>query len=76
MPTIARLGKVLIQVYADDHNPPHFHVATPDHEVLILISDLSVLKGSIDRRSLDVALAWASENKEVLENEWTRLNER
>ena len=76
MPTIVRLGKVLIQVYADDHNPPHFHVVTPDYEALVLISDLSILRGSIDRRSLDAALAWASENKEVLENEWQRLNER
>ena len=76
MPTIAKLGKVLIRIFADDHNPPHFHIVTPEHEVLVLISDLSVLAGTIDRRSLDTALAWAAENREVLENEWRRLNER
>ena len=48
MPTIAALGNVLIRMFADDHNPPHFHVVTPDHEALIRLSDLSVMAGSID----------------------------
>ncbi|MGN6582939.1 MAG: DUF4160 domain-containing protein [Rhizobiaceae bacterium] len=76
MPTLARLGKVLIRVYADDHVPPHFHVAAPDCEVLVSIATLEVLQGSIDRRSLDAALKWARANMELLNNEWTRLNER
>jgi hypothetical protein len=76
MPTIARIGNVLIRIFADDHNPPHFHIVTPDHAVTILISDFSILAGEIDRRSLDTALEWARRNKEALENEWTRLNER
>ncbi|MBX3578490.1 MAG: DUF4160 domain-containing protein [Rhizobiaceae bacterium] len=71
---MARLGRILIQIFADDHNPPHFHVTTPDHEALVLISDLSVLVGRIDRRSLDAARAWAAENRTLLEHEWTRLN--
>ncbi len=76
MPTIAELGNVLIRMFADDHNPPHFHIVTPDHEALIRLSDLSLLRGSIDRRSLKVALEWAGGNMEVLDHEWKRLNER
>lgn len=76
MPTIVKLGNVLIRIFADDHNPPHFHVVTPDHEAIILIADLSVHAGTIDRGSLDTAMTWAAGNKEVLENEWKRLNER
>jgi hypothetical protein len=26
MPTISRFFGILIQMYFDDHNPPHFHV--------------------------------------------------
>jgi hypothetical protein len=63
MPTIARFGKILIRIFADDHHPPHFHIVTPDHEVTVLISDFSILAGRIDRRSLDVALEWARENR-------------
>lgn len=76
MPTIARLGNVLLRIFADDHNPPHFHVVTPDHAATVLIADFSLLAGQIDRRSLDVALEWARTNREILEDEWARLNER
>jgi hypothetical protein len=76
MPTIVTIGNIRIRMFADDHNPPHFHVLTPDHEALVLISDFTVLRGSIDRRSYEIALRWASENRELLDNEWQRLNER
>lgn len=76
MPTLARLGTVLVRMYADDHVPPHFHVVTPDREALVGIATLEVLQGSIDRRSLDVALEWARANMDLLRNEWMRLNER
>ncbi len=76
MPTIVQIGNLKIQVFADDHNPPHFHIVTPDHEVLVRLGDFAVLAGSIDRRSLDIALSWAAENRERLDHEWQRLNQR
>ncbi|OHV86853.1 DUF4160 domain-containing protein [Mesorhizobium sp. ORS 3428] len=63
-------------MYADDHVPPHFHVATRDGEALVSIDGLEMLQGSIDRRSLEAALEWAGENIETLTSEWRRLNER
>lgn len=74
MPTLANIGGLKIQIFADDHNPPHFHVVTPDHEALIAIADFSMLRGSLVRRDLDAALSWAAENRKVLEHEWDRLN--
>ncbi|MFB9952630.1 DUF4160 domain-containing protein [Rhizobium puerariae] len=65
-----------IQIFADDHHPPHFHVVTPDHEVLIGLAKLEIPAGSIDRRSLGTAMAWVTENREVLEDAWQRLNVR
>ena len=63
VPTLVRIGNLKIQMFADDHNPPHFHVVTPDYEVLVQIGDFTVLAGSIDRRSYDAAVAWAIENR-------------
>jgi hypothetical protein len=76
MPTIVKIGNLKIQIFADDHNPPHFHVVTPDFEALVLISNFEILAGRIDHRSLEAALEWAKaqENKEKLEHEWNRLN--
>lgn len=73
MPTLARLGNILIRIYAEDHVPPHFHVVTPDREVRI--ADLQVHAGSIDRKSLRDAIEWAAQNIELLETEWRRLND-
>lgn len=75
MPTLARLGNILIRVYGEDHVPPHFHVVTPDGEAMVRIADLQVHAGSIDRRSLRVAIGWAARNIELLETEWRRLND-
>ena len=76
MPTIVKIGNLKVQIFADDHNPPHFHVVTPDFEALVLISNFEILAGRIDRRTFEAALEWAKvkENKEKLEHEWNRLN--
>lgn len=76
MPTLFVLGNMKIRMFADDHNPPHFHIVTPEHEALVRLADLVMLAGSIDRRSYDLACRWALENRELLEREWNRLNER
>lgn len=76
MPTIARFGNILVRMFADDHHPPHFHIVTRDHEALVRLSDLVVIAGSMDRRSLDLVMEWAAANRENLDNEWARLNRR
>lgn len=74
MPVLARIGNIKIHVFASDHNPPHFHVATPEHEALVAIADFSLLRGVLRRADLEVALGWARENRRLLEDEWNRLN--
>jgi hypothetical protein len=74
MPTLARIGSLKIQIFADDHNPPHFHAVTPDHDALVAIETLTVLRGSIPRRDLDTALDWVRDNRAAVRAEWERLN--
>lgn len=74
MPTIVKLGNIAIRVFANDHNPPHFHVVAGDYQISILLSDFTPMAGSMDRKSLSIALEWAEKNKGVLNDEWQRLN--
>jgi Domain of unknown function (DUF4160) len=75
MPTLARLAKSKIAVYADDHNPPHFHVLAHDgHEAWVELATLLVIWGSVDRAALKEALAWASQNAPLLAEKWKELN--
>ena len=75
MPTIARLSKCTINMYAADHPPPHFHVRMKDgRQALVEISTLTVLQGEIPARSLAEPLAWATANLETLMLKWKELN--
>ncbi|GMO13243.1 MAG: DUF4160 domain-containing protein [Treponemataceae bacterium] len=67
---------MIISIYFDDHNPPHFHVAYNEHEALISINDFSVLKGSLPSRVLGLVMEWADLHKtELLEN-WNMVQEK
>jgi hypothetical protein len=75
MPTIKKLSRSKICIYAGDHLPPHFHVLANDgRAVLVEISTLSVLAGSIDKKTLAEALDWAGTHKELLQSKWDELN--
>jgi len=74
MPTIVVIENLKIQIFADAHNPPHFHAVTPDREALIRLSDLSILAGSLSGRELNAAVQWAESHQKELADEWQRLN--
>ena len=76
MPTLQRFGSVSVRMYADDHRPPHFHIAAPDFEVLVRISDLTVIEGDARPTQIAEALAWAQTHQEMLALKWAELNER
>lgn len=60
---------ILIQMFWQDHAPPHFHALYGEHEVLIAIRTLEVVQGDMPRRALALVLEWAQEHRaELLEN--------
>ncbi|HMQ57987.1 MAG TPA: DUF4160 domain-containing protein [Rhizobiaceae bacterium] len=76
MPTLCRFGSVSIRIYADDHRPPHFHIVAPDFQVLVRISDLSIMAGNVAANRIAEPLAWAKVRREFLALKWAELNER
>ena len=66
MPTIGRLSRATVRVYADDHPPPHFHLIGPESDAMIRLGTMEVLRGSADRRDLAEARSWSARNPEVL----------
>ena len=76
MPTLQRFGSISVRMYADDHRPPHFHIASPDFEVLVRISDLTVIAGEARPTEIAEAMAWAQTHQEMLALKWAELNER
>jgi hypothetical protein len=76
MPVLQSFGSVSVRMYADDHRPPHFHIASPDFEVLVRILDLTVIAGDARSSQIAEALAWAKDHQEMLALKWAELNER
>jgi hypothetical protein len=76
MPILQRFGSVSLRMYADDHRPPHFHIVSPDFQVLVRISDLAVIAGEARPTQIAEALAWAQSHQEALAQRWAELNER
>jgi len=70
MPTISEFFGILIRMYYDDHNPPHFHVIYGEHEAQISIKTLEILKGKLPKRVLAMVLEWAVEHRAELNADW------
>lgn len=75
MPTIAEFDGIRICIYGEDHAPPHFHILYAEHEALVRISDLAVMRGGLPRAAQRKALDWAADNQALLALRWVQLNE-
>jgi len=58
MPEICRFYGIVIKMYFDDHNPPHFHAEYAEHEALIDVNTLSVFSGRLPPRALGLVTEW------------------
>lgn len=72
MPRISQFFGITISMYYSDHNPPHFHARYAEHEALVTIETLGVLRGSLPSRVLGLVLEWASLHREALRQNWER----
>lgn len=48
MPEISRFYGIIIRMFYNDHNPPHFHVLYQEDEALINIMTLEILEGKYE----------------------------
>ncbi len=70
MPTISVFYGIVIQMFWQDHAPPHFHALYAEHEALIDLRDLRVMRGSLPRRAMALVLEWAAEHRGELMEDW------
>lgn len=70
MPTLSAFYGIIIQMFWNDHAPPHFHALYGDDEALIDIRSLDVIEGGLPRRALALVLEWAQEHRAELMEDW------
>jgi len=70
MPEISRFFGIIIAMFYDDHNPPHFHARYGKDGVAIEITSLRVLEGQIPARALGLVMEWALQHQKELVQDW------
>ena len=73
MPEISRFFGIIVFMYFDEHNPPHFHVRYGEDRAVISINDLKLMEGKIPKRALALVLEWANEHRDELLKNWNSL---
>ena len=72
MPTISVFYGIVIQMFWLDHEPPHFHALYAEHEAVIDIRTLTVLRGGLPKRALALVREWAKQHRDELMENWER----
>lgn len=72
MPEISRFYGIVIAMFYNDHEPPHFHARYGDARVLIAIETLAVLRGQLPQRAMGLLLEWASRHRDARRANWRR----
>jgi hypothetical protein len=72
MPEICRFHGIVIQMYFDDHGPPHFHAIAGGLEMKIRINPIEIIEGRLARRKIAMVKKWAELHQKELENNWRR----
>jgi Domain of unknown function (DUF4160) len=75
MPEICRFYGIVIYMYYDDHEPPHFHANYQGYKSVWSIVDLRVLAGSLPPRIENLIKRWALEKRQELAENWERCKD-
>jgi hypothetical protein len=72
VPEISRFFGIVIKMFFDDHNPPHFHAEYADSVVLVDIRTLSAFSGRLPPRAMGLVIEWATLHQQELLADWNR----
>jgi len=69
MPEISRFLGIVISIYYNEHNPPHFHAEYGEFQITVEIES-GIVNGKFPRRALNAVLEWFVLHKEELMQDW------
>jgi hypothetical protein len=72
VPRISEFYGVVIGMFYNDHEPPHFHATYGNSRVLIGINPIASLRGELPRRAQSMVLEWAALHQRELAENWER----
>lgn len=76
MPEISRFFGIVISMFWNEHEPPHFHARYSNFSGVIEIESLKLIKGDLPPRVLGLIIEWAVQHKSELLSNWEIARER
>ena len=70
MPEVSRFYGIIVAIFFNEHNPPHFHARYGNNKIAIEMNSLKILEGNFPPRALGLVMEWASQRKAELMNDW------
>ncbi|MCL1909523.1 MAG: DUF4160 domain-containing protein [Kiritimatiellaeota bacterium] len=75
MPQISAFFGIVINMFYDEHNPPHFHAQYGEYKCCIDIRTLTVMQGGLPPRALGLVIEWAVLHARELTDNWNLLEQ-
>jgi hypothetical protein len=72
VPRVSQFFGIIITMYYNDHNPPHFHATYGDDELLLSIMTFETVAGRIPRHAQAMVLEWAALHRAELLMNWEK----
>jgi hypothetical protein len=73
VPEVSRFLGVVVTMYFNDHNPPHFHVRYKGYRARFRIDPPDRLDGWVPSRIEKLVIEWGSLHTDELLRNWTSL---
>ena len=75
MPEISRFFGIVIQMYGNDHPPPHLHAIYSEYRAVIEIQTGEILQGILPSKQLKFVQVWTEIHKEELLDNFQTLGD-
>ena len=72
MPTIAYFYGIAIQMFYNDHSPPHLHARYGRAKAIIRLSDGGIIAGELPPTAVHLVREWTLARRAELEENWRR----
>ncbi len=76
VPEISRFLGIVVAMYYNDHEPPHFHARYGKHEIRVNIESGEIMSGTFPPRARKHILKWLDLHRSALVENWKLARER
>lgn len=74
MPEITRFYGIIIKMFFNAHNPPHFHAVYGEYNGTFDLNTLEMTEGDLPAKAKDLIKEWAAQYKNELLKMWNTQN--